>query len=140
METAVATILLTLVVSLAGSAAQATVGFGIALLLSPVMFMLLDAEEAVLCTVTASTGLSVLVLFRERHRLALDRGVLVGMLVPVVPGVVLGTLLLGVIEKAYLQILVGLVVLAAVALQEGSRRGTPAKPMTPSPSSLRITS
>ena len=87
------------------------------------MFLLLDSEEAVLCTVTAATVLSVLLLIRERDRLDLDRRVSLGLMIPVVPGVLVGGAALGLIEKAYLQVAVGLVVLGAVIWQEtGGRR------------------
>ena len=104
-------ILLTLLASLLGSTAQTTIGFGIALFLSPVMFLLLEPVEAVLATLTAATAVSVLMLLGERDRLALDRGVSAGLLLPMVPGVLLGTGLLAIVDKAYLQIAVGLVVL-----------------------------
>jgi len=115
-------IVVTLLASLLGSIAQTTVGFGIALFLSPVMFLLFDPEEAVLCTLTAATALSVLVLVGERGRLALDRPASLGLLIPMVPGVLLGAALLGLIDKAYLQIAVGIVVLGFVAAQERARR------------------
>jgi uncharacterized membrane protein YfcA len=115
-------ILLTLLASLLGSTAQTTVGFGIALFLSPVMFLLLEPAEAVLATLTAATSVSVLMLLGERDRLALNRGVSLGLLVPMVPGVLLGAGLLGIVDKAYLQIAVGLVVLTFVGYQERSRR------------------
>ena len=115
-------ILLTLLASLLGSTAQTTIGFGIALFLSPVMFLLLEPVEAVLATLTAATSVSVLMLLGERDRLALDRGVSAGLLLPMIPGVLLGTGLLAIVDKAYLQIAVGLVVLCFVAFQGLSRR------------------
>jgi uncharacterized membrane protein YfcA len=120
-------ILITLLASLLGSVAQTTIGFGIALFLSPVMFLLLEPEEAVLCTLTAATALSVLVLVGERDRLALDRRASLGLLVPMVPGVLLGAALLALVNKAYLQIAVGIVVLGFVAAQERTGR-RPADP------------
>lgn len=105
----------TLLASLFGSAAQTTVGFGAALFLSPVMFLLLGPEAAVVCTLASVTGLSVIVLFAERRQLALEPRVTIGLLAPAIPGVFLGALLLGVVDEAYLQIAVGLVVLAFVA-------------------------
>jgi uncharacterized protein len=114
-------IVVTLAASLLGSIAQTTVGFGIALFLSPVMFLLLDPEEAVLCTLTAATALSALMLLGERGHLALDRRASLGLLLSMVPGVLLGAMLLGLLDKAYLQIAVGVVVLAFVAAQERRR-------------------
>lgn len=115
-------ILLTLFAALLGSTAQTTVGFGFALFLSPVMFLLLEPVAAVLATLMAATAVSVLMLLGERDRLALDRGVSAGLLLPMIPGVLLGTRLLEIVDKAYLQIAVGLVVLCFVAFQERSRR------------------
>lgn len=115
---------ITLAASLLGSAAQTTVGFGAALFLSPVMFLILGAEEAVLCTLAVVSWLSVLMLVAERDRLALDRGVSLGLILPAIPGVLIGAVALGVVDKAYLQILVGLVVVVVVVMQvRGMRTG-----------------
>lgn len=108
---------ITAAASLLGSAAQTTIGFGAALFLSPVMFLVLGPDDAVLCTLTVVTWLSVIMLAAERHRLQLDRRVSLGLALPALPGVVGGVLVLGLVDEAFLQIAVGLVVLSAVALQ-----------------------
>jgi uncharacterized membrane protein YfcA len=114
--------LLLFAVATVGSAAQTTVGFGIALFISPAMFLFLDPAAAVVCTLIAASLVSVLMLAGERERLALERGVTVGLLIPMVPGVLVGAWLLDVVGGASLQVALGLVVLASAAWQARARR------------------
>jgi uncharacterized membrane protein YfcA len=114
--------LLVFIVAAVGSAAQTTVGFGIALFISPVMFLFLEPAAAVVCTLIAASLVSVLMLAGEREKLALERGVTYGLLIPMVPGVLVGSLLLDLVGGASLQIVLGLVVLASAAWQARARR------------------
>ena len=117
-------LLLSLFTAALGSTAQATVGFGTALILSPLLLAVLEPAEAVFCTLVQATVLSVMMLARERKALDLDRGVTLGLLLPAVPGVFAGVALLEVISKVWLQLSVGVIVLGFVLLQL-SWRGRP---------------
>lgn len=123
-------LLIPFVVAIVGSVAQSVVGFGVALFLAPVMFLLLDPAEAVVATLIAATILSVLMLVVEGRRLALDRAVNLGLLAPMAPGAAAGALILGVVEKGVLQIAVGVLAFAAVAIRSLARRrsAAPSRP------------
>ena len=112
-----AIILLTFVAAVLGSSAQTTVGFGAALVVSPVMLALLDPAEAVFCTIAQATILSVLLIAKERGRLQLDRGATLGLLLPALPGVFVGVALLHVISRSWLQLAVGAIVLGFIFMK-----------------------
>lgn len=115
--TVIAIVLLSFLAALLGSSGQATVGFGFALAVSPVLLVLLEPAEAVLCTLICATSLSLLMVWRERSWFSYDRGVTIGLVAPAVPGVVVGAALLEIVDGSVLQLAVGLIVLAFVALQ-----------------------
>lgn len=122
-------ILAAFIAALLGSIAQTVVGFGVALLIGPTMFLLLDEPaEAVVSTLIASSLLSVLMLVRERDRVDLDRGVLTGLVAGILPGVVIGGLMVSSVDKAPLQVLVGIVAIAAVVTQQSGRDETVERP------------
>lgn len=99
------------------AALQSATGFGFALVLSPVVFAVLDPGEALTTLVVLSTALSALVLFSEgRDRDLLGRP-LVTMLLWSLPGLVAGAAVLTVVDKPVLQVAVGVAVVAAVAAQ-----------------------
>jgi uncharacterized membrane protein YfcA len=105
----------------AGAAVQSASGLGFALVLSPALFAVMDPEEAVTAVLLLGTALCALVLV-ESHRVATHG--LVRLLVPAVPGLAVGVLVLAALSKDALQVGVGLVVIAAVVWQ---RRWTPVR-------------
>ncbi len=81
------------------------------------MITVLVPDEGVLCTLTAVTALSIVMLVSERRELEVDRDALAGLLVPAVPGVAAGIVLLEHVGRSSLQLGVGIVVLGFVGLQ-----------------------
>lgn len=103
----------------AGAAVQSASGLGFALVLSPALFAVMDPEEAVTAVLLLGAALCVLVLVESRR--VATHG-LTRMLVPAVPGLAVGVLVLAALSKDALQVGVGLVVIAAAGWQ---RRWTP---------------
>ena len=98
----------------AGAAVQSASGLGFALVLSPALFAVMDPEEAVTAILLLGAALC-LVILAESHRVGtygLGR-----LLLPAVPGLVVGVLLLAVLSKEALQVGVGVAVIAAAAWQ-----------------------
>jgi uncharacterized membrane protein YfcA len=98
----------------AGAAVQSASGLGFALVLSPALFAVMDPEEAVTAVLLLGAALCALVLV-ESHRVATHG--LVRLLVPAVPGLAAGVLLLAALSKESLQVGVGVAVIAAAAWQ-----------------------
>lgn len=98
----------------AGAAVQSASGLGFALVLSPALFAVMDPEEAVTAVLLLGAALCVLVLI-ESHRVATHG--LGRLLVPALPGLVGGVVLLALLSKQSLQIGVGVTVIAAAAWQ-----------------------
>jgi uncharacterized membrane protein YfcA len=96
----------------AGAAVQSASGLGFALVLSPALFAVMDPEEAVTAVLLLGAALCVLVLV-ESHRVATHG--LGRLLVPAVPGLVMGVLVLAALSKDALQVGVGVAVIAAAA-------------------------
>jgi uncharacterized protein len=98
----------------AGAAVQSTSGLGFALVLSPALFAVMEPEEAVTAVLLLGAALCLLVLV-ESHRVATHG--LLRLLVPAVPGLAVGVVVLAALSKESLQVGVGLAVVAAAAWQ-----------------------
>jgi len=109
--------LLAALAALLGAATQATTGFGFALVLSPVLFAVIEPEEAVTTLLVLSLALNVLVLAERRDRGEVRWRRLTPMLVAALPGLLLGVVILSTLSKQVLQIGVGLAVIGAAAWQ-----------------------
>jgi uncharacterized membrane protein YfcA len=83
--------LLAAVAAFAGAFVQSAAGMGFALVLSPVLFAVMDPEEAVTGVLLLGAVLCALVLFESRRVATHGLGRL---LVPAVPGLAVGLLVL----------------------------------------------
>jgi uncharacterized protein len=112
--------------ALVGAAVQSATGFGFALVLSPALFAVMEPTEAVTALLLLGVVLNLLVLV-EGHD---ARWSLVPPLIlPAVPGLALGALLLSALSREPLQIGVGVAVIAAALWQlrhRGVARRVPA--------------
>jgi uncharacterized membrane protein YfcA len=96
--------------ALVGAAVQSASGFGFALVLSPALFAVMDPAEAVTVLLALGAALNVLVLL-ERHDARWSR--LPPLILPALPGLALGAVVLTALSREPLQIGVGLAVIAA---------------------------
>jgi uncharacterized protein len=103
----------------AGAAVQSASGLGFALVLSPALFAVMEPEEAVTAVLLLGAALCAFVLVESRR--VATHG-LVHLLIPAVPGLAVGVVVLTALSKDALQVGVGLVVIAAAGWQ---RRWTP---------------
>jgi len=106
--------LLAALAAFAGAFVQSATGMGFALVLSPALFAVMDPEEAVTAVLILGTVLCALVLFESRRVGTHGLGRL---LVPAVPGLAVGVVVLAALSKEALQIAVGVVVVAAALWQ-----------------------
>jgi uncharacterized membrane protein YfcA len=102
------------VAAFAGAFVQSTAGMGFALVLSPVLFAVMDPEEAVIAVLLLGAVLCALVWFESRRVGTHGLGRL---LLPAVPGLAVGVVVLFALSKEALQIGVGVVVVAAAVWQ-----------------------
>jgi uncharacterized protein len=120
--------LLAAVVALAGAAVQSATGFGFALVLSPALLAVLDPYEAVSAVLLLGLVLNLLVLFDGRRLGPVRWRPLAPLLGAALPGLALGVLALELLSKPVLQLLVGVVVIAAAGERLLSERGAPPEP------------
>jgi uncharacterized membrane protein YfcA len=106
--------LLAALAALAGAAVQSATGLGFALVLSPALFVVMDPPEAVTAVLLLGVALCALVLVESRRVATHGLGRL---LLPALPGLALGLLLLSALSKEPLQVGVGVAVMAAAAWQ-----------------------
>lgn len=102
---------------LAGAFIQSATGFGFALVAGPALFAALAPSDAVSGVLVLGAWLNVLLLFGERRRPSVRAGDLVRLVVGSLPGLGVGLVLLAALPKPGLQVMVGVVVIAAVAVQ-----------------------
>ncbi|MET0615539.1 MAG: sulfite exporter TauE/SafE family protein [Thermoleophilaceae bacterium] len=106
--------LLAALAAFVGAFVQSASGMGFALVLSPALFLVMDPEEAVTAVLILGAVLCALVLFESRRVGTHGLGRL---LVPAVPGLAVGLVVLTALSKDALQIGVGVVVVAAALWQ-----------------------
>ena len=114
--------LLAALAAFAGAAVQSASGLGFALVLSPALFAVMEPEEAVTAVLLLGAALCVLVLV-ESHRVATHG--LARLLVPALPGLAAGVLVLAALSKESQQVGVGAAVIAAAAWQLRHRAVVP---------------
>ena len=105
------------VATLLGAGVQSATGFGFVLVLGPAMFAVLEPAAALTTLLCLAAALNLLVLFSERRPRQIRRSELTVLLAAAVPGLVFGVIVLEALSKPALQVLVGVAILAAVALQ-----------------------
>ena len=98
----------------AGAFVQSATGMGFALVLSPALFAVMEPEEAVTAVLILGAVLCALVLLESRRVGTHGLGRL---LLPAVPGLAVGLVVLAALSKEALQIGVGVVVVAAALWQ-----------------------
>ena len=103
--------------TLAGATLQSAAGFGFALVLAPAAFAVLDPDEAVTVLLILGLELNLLILFGERRRAEPLWEELRPLMLWALPGLVAGVVVLALLERPELQIAVGVLVIAAVALR-----------------------
>ena len=96
--------------ALVGAAVQSATGFGFALVLSPALFAVMEPAEAVTVLLALGAALNLLVLL-ERHDARWSR--LPPLILPALPGLALGAVVLAALSREPLQVGVGLAVIAA---------------------------
>jgi uncharacterized membrane protein YfcA len=106
--------LLAAVAAFAGAFVQSATGMGFALVLSPALFAVMDPEEAVTAVLLLGAVLCALILVESR---GVGTHGLGRLLVPALPGLAVGLVLLAALSKEALQVGVGVVVVAAAAWQ-----------------------
>jgi len=108
--------------ALVAAVVQAATGLGFALVLGPALFAVLDPESAIVAVTVLGLALNGLVLFAERRRPWVAWGEVRPILLAAVPGAVCGIAVLRALPKAWLQVAVGVAVVAAAALRARTRR------------------
>lgn len=107
--------------ALLGAFVGSATGFGFALVLSPVLFAVLEPLEAVYTLLVLSLVLNTLVLFEGGGRPEVDWRRLVPLLLAALPGLAAGAALLVLLARETLQVSVGVAVIAAALWQLRSR-------------------
>ena len=113
--------------ALVGAAVQSATGFGFALVLSPALFAVMEPAEAVTVLLALGVALNLLVLL-ERHDARWSR--LPPLILPALPGLVLGAVVLAALSRELLQIGVGVAVIAAGLWQLRDRTAVARVPAT----------
>jgi uncharacterized protein len=113
---------LLVVAVLVGMSIQAAIGFGFALVVAPAAFAALPPERAVTLVVVLAIAINLLVLFAEGRLRAVAGRSVATILVAAIPGIVAGAWLLERADRELLQVLVGVVVMAAALAQIAATR------------------
>jgi uncharacterized protein len=101
-----------------GVVAQTIVGFGVAALLIPILFLVFDPPTAITIILCVANILCILVLWNERQDLKLDWVVVMRLWTASLPGILLGAYILTHLEKRLLLITIGLLIITTTMIQE----------------------
>jgi uncharacterized membrane protein YfcA len=104
--------------TLLGVITQRVVGFGIAPFLSPVALIFFIPPVAVVTTIFVGTLSCLIILFQTRHHSVVIPKVIARVLLAAIPGLLLGSYIVTRIDKALLQIILGVLVITAILVQE----------------------
>lgn len=116
-------VLLAGLATLAAAFLQSATGMGLALVLGPALFALLDPAEALTLILLLGIGVNLLVLFGERGRgPEIAWGEVGPLLAASMPGVLAGAVVLDTLPKDALQTILGAAIVAALALRWLLRR------------------
>lgn len=101
-----------------GVVVQTVAGFGFLFFLTPALLLYFTPPVAVTISLLAGNTLSLLVLFAERRRREVSTWLVVKLLIVAVPGLLLGAFLITVVPKHVLQLIVGVMIIAAALIQQ----------------------
>ncbi len=104
--------------ALAGAITQRIVGFGITSILAPILLIYYSPPIAVTVSLLAATSTNIVLLIERRHFLQLSRPIILRLFVWAVPGLLLGSYIVTQIDKAWLQILMGALIILGIAIQQ----------------------
>lgn len=106
------------VFTLIGVITMRVVGFGIAPFLAPVALIFFDPPVAIVSTIFVGTLSCVITLYQTRKKRVIIPGVVFRIVIAAIPGLLIGSYIVTRIDKAYLQIITGVVVISAAMIQE----------------------
>jgi uncharacterized membrane protein YfcA len=118
---AVVLYLLLFALTLVGIVVQSSVGFGFAFFVAPVAVALLRPQEAVTLLLLLGLATNSLVLLAEGRRIDVVWRTIAILLVASLPGLAVGVLVVRAVSTATLQIVIGLLILGAAAVQARQR-------------------
>jgi len=102
---------------IAGATLQSAMGFGFALVAGPAVFAVAEPAEAITILIALGTVLNLLIMLAERRPSEILRPEVIRILAWAAPGVVAGVFILLALSKPALQVIVGISVIVAVAIQ-----------------------
>ena len=108
-----------------GATLQSAMGFGFALVAGPAVFAVAEPAEAITILIALGTALNLLIMLAERRPSEVLRGEVIRILCWAAPGVVAGIFILIALAKPTLQVIVGIAVIVAVAVQARSGQAAP---------------
>ena len=112
---------------IAGATLQSAMGFGFALTAGPALFAVTEPAEAITILLALGTALNLLIMVAEKRPSEIRRGETFRILAWAGPGVVGGIFILVALSKPTLQVIVGICVIVAVAIQARGGRVEPRK-------------
>ncbi len=104
--------------ALLGIVVQRIVGFGLSSFLLPVLLAYLNSPVSVTVALFMGTSICVILLLTDRKSSALSWPIISRLFIASVPGLLLGSYIVTHIDKAVLEIIVGLLIIAGVLVQE----------------------
>lgn len=128
-------ILLLIAVTLVGVIVQTIAGFGFVFFLTPALLLFFDPPVAITTTLIVASSISLMMLFRERRQREPAGLAALTLIASAIPGMLIGVWLLTTVEKHTLQVIVGLVIIAAALLQQFLSLNS-TKPIAVRPSTL----
>lgn len=103
--------------TLAGVVTQTVIGFGIAFFLVPALLVYFSPPVTVTVMLLVGSALCLMVLWNERRINELSWPIVRRLFIAAIPGILLGAYIVTHINKAWLQIIIGILIVASVIVQ-----------------------
>jgi hypothetical protein len=121
-----------LLAALAGVISQTILGFGLSLFLIPALLVYLSPSVSVTITLLLGSVVCLMILYSERRTSEASRPIVLRLFLAAIPGLLLGSYIVTRIDKAWLQIIVGVLIIISIVVQE-QVFPKPSKPLRISP-------
>ncbi len=111
-------VLLIVAAAYVGAMSQRTVGLGVALFLVPVMLIYFTGPAVIMTALLIATVSNLLVIFAHNDKREIVWPVIIRLFLTALPGLIIGAIIVTHINKALMQIIVGVMVIIGVCVQE----------------------
>lgn len=106
------------IVAMIGMITQRILGFSLGMFLTPILLVFFNPPVSITVSLFAGTFACAILLYNSRHSFELAWGIIFRLFIVAIPGLLLGSYIVTRIDKAWLQIIIGVLIIVSIVIQE----------------------